>query len=182
MFSLICTWTKCWVNNWDTGDLRCHRAHYDVTVMIISIAYVEEVMHYYSTRGKRFPCCWPTVRWIHKIPCTRSQRCGNFMLPLLLLNKLLNKLPWCWWLRRHDANVALLNWIWIIFCLLVIDEIYIHISIEIKPNTPSSMLWIYTYICKGIPISINDNINGLAQDFCNSIANELELLQSCAKP
>ena len=33
MFSLICTWTNCWVSSRDASDLRCHRAHYDVTVM-----------------------------------------------------------------------------------------------------------------------------------------------------
>ena len=33
MFSLICAWIKGWVNNRKTGDLRRHRAHYDVTVM-----------------------------------------------------------------------------------------------------------------------------------------------------
>ena len=33
MFSLICTWTSGCVNNWDDGDLRRHRAHYDITVM-----------------------------------------------------------------------------------------------------------------------------------------------------
>ena len=33
MFSLICTWTNGWVNNQDAGDLRRHRAHYDVIVM-----------------------------------------------------------------------------------------------------------------------------------------------------
>ena len=33
MFSLICAWTNSWANNGDTSDLRCHRAHYDVTVM-----------------------------------------------------------------------------------------------------------------------------------------------------
>ena len=33
MFSLICAWTNSWVNNRDAGDLRRHRAHYDVTVM-----------------------------------------------------------------------------------------------------------------------------------------------------
>ena len=32
-FSLICTWTNGWVNSRDAGDLRRHRAHYDVTVM-----------------------------------------------------------------------------------------------------------------------------------------------------
>ena len=33
VFSLICAWTNDWANNWDDGDLRRHRAHYDVTVM-----------------------------------------------------------------------------------------------------------------------------------------------------
>ena len=34
MFSLICIWTNGWANNRDAGDLRCHCAHYDVTVML----------------------------------------------------------------------------------------------------------------------------------------------------
>ena len=33
MFSLICAWTNGWANNRDAADLRCHHAHYDVTVM-----------------------------------------------------------------------------------------------------------------------------------------------------
>ena len=33
MFSLICAWIHGWVNNREVGDLRRHRAHYDVTVM-----------------------------------------------------------------------------------------------------------------------------------------------------
>ena len=36
MFSLICAWTNGWANNRDAGDLRRHRAHYNVTVMIHS--------------------------------------------------------------------------------------------------------------------------------------------------
>ena len=32
-FSLICARINGWVNNRETGDLRRHRAHYDVTVM-----------------------------------------------------------------------------------------------------------------------------------------------------
>ena len=31
MFTLICAWTNGWANTRDTGDLRRHRAHYDVT-------------------------------------------------------------------------------------------------------------------------------------------------------
>ena len=34
-FSLMCAWINGWVNNSKAGDLRCHRAHYDVIVMII---------------------------------------------------------------------------------------------------------------------------------------------------
>ena len=33
MFNLICSWINDWENNGETGDLRRHRPHYDVTVM-----------------------------------------------------------------------------------------------------------------------------------------------------
>ena len=33
MFSVICAWINGWENNHEAGDLRRHRAHYDVTVM-----------------------------------------------------------------------------------------------------------------------------------------------------
>ena len=33
MLSLMCTWTNGWWNNRDDGDLKRHRAHYDVTLM-----------------------------------------------------------------------------------------------------------------------------------------------------
>ena len=35
MFSLICAWENLWVNIRDAGDLRRHRAYYDITVMDI---------------------------------------------------------------------------------------------------------------------------------------------------
>ena len=37
MFSMICAWTNSWANNGDAGDLRHHRAHYDVMVMLKTI-------------------------------------------------------------------------------------------------------------------------------------------------
>ena len=33
MFSFICAWINGWINNREAGDLRRHRAHYDVTAM-----------------------------------------------------------------------------------------------------------------------------------------------------
>ena len=37
MFPLICAWISVWVNNRETGDLRRHRSHYDVTIMIARV-------------------------------------------------------------------------------------------------------------------------------------------------
>ena len=34
MFSLICAWIHGWVNNGEAGDLKRHRTHYDVIVVI----------------------------------------------------------------------------------------------------------------------------------------------------
>ena len=36
MFSLKCAWINDWVNNGEAGDMRRHRAHYDVNVMDLS--------------------------------------------------------------------------------------------------------------------------------------------------
>ena len=37
MFSLMCTRINSWINNGEAGDLRRHRAHYDVTVMFVVV-------------------------------------------------------------------------------------------------------------------------------------------------
>ena len=49
MFSLICAWINRWVNNREAGNLRCHRAHYNVTVMLTCHGVI---MHWY----KMFSC------------------------------------------------------------------------------------------------------------------------------
>ena len=44
MFSLICAWINGWVNNREACDLRRHRAHYGVTVILISVSmFVEKL-------------------------------------------------------------------------------------------------------------------------------------------
>ena len=35
VFSSICAWINGWVNNREAGDLRHHRAHYDVIIMLV---------------------------------------------------------------------------------------------------------------------------------------------------
>ena len=39
MFFLICAWISNWVNNRKAGDLKRHRAHYDVIVMVAHAPY-----------------------------------------------------------------------------------------------------------------------------------------------
>ena len=39
MLSLICAWINGWVSNRGAGDLRRHRAHYDVTVVAFKCNY-----------------------------------------------------------------------------------------------------------------------------------------------
>ena len=57
MFSLIYDWINGWVNNDEAGDLRRHRAHYNVTVMscIISIWFLSNLClkGWSWTRNKR---------------------------------------------------------------------------------------------------------------------------------
>ena len=40
LFSLTCARINGWVNNGEAGDLRRHRAHYDVSVMIYGIVLI----------------------------------------------------------------------------------------------------------------------------------------------
>ena len=35
LFSLICNWINSWIKNREAGDLRRHRAHYDIIVMFL---------------------------------------------------------------------------------------------------------------------------------------------------
>ena len=39
MFSLISVWINGWVNSGEAGDLRRHRAHYDVIIMETKVSY-----------------------------------------------------------------------------------------------------------------------------------------------
>ena len=66
MFSLICVWINSWVNNCEAGDLRRCRAHYDVTVMIISIPLGSEIL--------KISAMWMQCFNIHSILRTDNNR------------------------------------------------------------------------------------------------------------
>ena len=73
---VICTWTNGWVNNQDTGDLRCHHAHHNVTVMICrNTVYLAASSMMTSSNGNIFRFAGPLWgeftghRWI---PLTKA--------------------------------------------------------------------------------------------------------------
>ena len=51
IFSLICTRINGWMNNGEAGDLRRHRAHYDVVIMLllICICMLEAISIFHTT-------------------------------------------------------------------------------------------------------------------------------------
>ena len=62
MFSFICTWMNGWVNNREAGDLRRHRAHHDVIVLLYSfcsrpINEQNKLFEMYTTRIERWIMC-----------------------------------------------------------------------------------------------------------------------------
>ena len=69
-FTLICAWTKRRVHNRDAGDLRCHRAHYDVTVMewwleqlnLCGLNKMTDAIFKYIFLIKKF-CIWLKFHW-----------------------------------------------------------------------------------------------------------------------
>ena len=79
VFSLICAWINGWVNSREAGDLRRHRAHYDVTLMCVRASVYNINVHQ-----------WPTVQC-----CIVDQGYA------VLENK---KVPGYWWLF-HCGNM-----------------------------------------------------------------------------
>ena len=78
MFSLICAWINDWVNNLGAGDLRRHRAHYDVIVMVLYSSNICQILlhnrqlvnHYQS------PIC--LFKLNRKVTSHPQQKCFTF--------------------------------------------------------------------------------------------------------
>ena len=68
VFTLICARINGWVNNREAGDLRRHRAHYDVIIMIISewqsfaqrvMSFLEsDLLWFIDPLNRRFTTTW----------------------------------------------------------------------------------------------------------------------------
>ena len=82
MFSLIYAWTNGWVNNRETGDLKRHRAHYDVIVIFAGNS---------SVTGE--------------FPAQRSVTWSFDVFFDLRLNKPLCKQSWGWWFETPSCSL-----------------------------------------------------------------------------
>ena len=65
MFSLICAWLNGSVNSGEAGDLRRHRAHYDVTVMMFLYHIATVSMYTMSFLFAGGPNLFP-IQWLGK--------------------------------------------------------------------------------------------------------------------
>ena len=96
--SLICAWTNSWVNNREAGDLRRHRAHYDVTVMtklrncyssLVYAPFLREDANIVKLHGRDFILAYPpkvrqhrtktASRRLHKTVCMQASTCMGHM-------------------------------------------------------------------------------------------------------
>ena len=82
---LICAWINGWVNNGEAGDLRCHRAHYDVTVMemLSWIQHRAVLLWKDETAGNSEPVGLSTSRPLSTIVCLVSVMLYIFQLPTM---------------------------------------------------------------------------------------------------
>ena len=83
-FSLICTWINDWVNNREAGDLRRHRAHYDVIIMEY---FITVCSHVGGNEGLWSYCFFRSyienIQWLYVsdlLPIIWTQCCYIFML------------------------------------------------------------------------------------------------------
>ena len=85
VFSLICAWINGWLNNHEAGDLRRHRAHYDVIIMVLHFPSLNDkpvtvAVDFFRVHGKcltKYTLCDIHIQttcflllgmtWIHKL-------------------------------------------------------------------------------------------------------------------
>ena len=93
MFSLICAWINGWVNKGKAGDLRRHRTHCDVTVMVLCTIICTLQSHHLG-----FPVVNPSSQYAAincvkfsgaiKLYCLLYQQRGNVISKLFSYRKI----------------------------------------------------------------------------------------------
>ena len=77
MLSLICDWTNVSANNQDAGDLRRHRAHYDITVMhISSVIKISFCRISFSGHQNKFCACLDSI-YVSRVILVMCKNCST---------------------------------------------------------------------------------------------------------
>ena len=95
MFVFICAWTNGWVNNHDAGDLRRHRVHYDVTIMVSDC---------FSARPSRTTDIRLDANFIKQCPCCFFLSWQHLTAPLLCLYCFDSSLKFKYYFRWLNAK------------------------------------------------------------------------------
>ena len=77
MFSLICTWTNGWASNQDASDYKCHRAHYDVAVMLPEAMMAQFINTHTHTHTHRYMHHRASMSHYHQVSNIRCTLLGN---------------------------------------------------------------------------------------------------------
>ena len=94
---LVCAWTNGWVNNRDPGEFRCHRPHYEVTIMFSVLANCS--FRCYNAHWSNICTPW------HSVPqtsmehnnCENSYRFKHNMCGKLTMVPPASRLTWTWY-------------------------------------------------------------------------------------
>ena len=203
MFSLICFWKNGWINNREAGNLRRYRANYDVSLMLSRAVCMDNTVIHSTCNALRSNI---RLHWIHRdnntIGTIRFELATDAPCFALIVSKgskdvecMCNKTKFrlhiltCIQDRRLNGfctmtmsisigiiTVSITTGTWYIIWFLIVDVECIRLKKILSKE--------FIHIS---PIGFNfhnqlSDIDGLAQDYSNSIANALELLQSCTKP
>ena len=170
MFTLICARINGWLNNREAGDLRRHRAYSDVIVMVKSMrvlcwAGVELPLPYYIEKENTNAPEDPVIKnalYDQQTPIS-LYRCQPGPLQIV-------RHPW--WRHQMETFSALL-------ALCAGNSPVTGEFPSQRPVTRSFDVFFDLRLNKQI---YPYYLAGLVQDYSNSIALAMELLQSCSKP
>ena len=116
MFSLICAWINGWVNNGEAGDLRRHRIHYDVIVMVQEPGH-QQLWYWHSSLGI-FPFQHQSGEYIVLRHFGRNtNRCSEYVFVTVTDTYWPRYFILAIWLpTKHIASPQGLNWLSISSC------------------------------------------------------------------
>ena len=151
-FSLICAWINGWVNNREAGDLRRHRAHYDVIVM----------------------------RCAHLFHHHRTWSCCMNLISVASILQILSPTPWNH--INKISSIAIKTKIWLQFIFFCMEKIHTTFSLLMFANNVALVMYIYPRSLYAkhhidlIPASLKNT-----NDTFHQLSNDVPAVH-CAKP